>query len=40
MVSGDKGDKGANVSKVPRVPGSKAQKVYSGAGFFQELISD
>ena len=25
---------------MPRVPGSKAQKVYSGAGFCQELISD
>ena len=25
---------------VPRVPGSKAQKVYWGAGFSQELISD
>ena len=25
---------------MPRVPGSKTQKVYSGAGFCQELISD
>ena len=25
---------------MPRVPGSKAQKVYSGAGSSQELISD
>ena len=39
-LSGDKGDKGARVLKVPRVPRSKAQKVYLGAGAFQELISD
>ena len=32
--------KGAKVLKVPRLPGSKAKKVYSGAGFCQELISD
>ena len=25
---------------MPRVPGSQAQKVYSGAGFCRELISD
>ena len=39
-LSGDKGDKGARVLKVPRVPRSKAQKVYLGAGFSLELISD
>ena len=48
-VSGDKrcqvcqgttGAKGARGQKLPRVPGSKAQKVYLGAGFSQELISD
>ena len=35
-----KGAKGIRGQKVPRVPGSKAKKVYSGAGFSQELISD
>ena len=32
--------KGARVENVPRVPGSKAQRVYLGAGVSQELISD
>ena len=35
-----KGAKDVKGQRVPRVPVSKAQKVYSGAGFCQELISD
>ena len=35
-----KGAKGVKGQRVPRVPVSKAQKVYSGAGFSEELISD
>ena len=37
---GTKGDTGARGQKVPRVPGSKAQKVFLGVVFSQELISD
>ena len=37
---GTKGAKGSIVLKVPRVPGSRAQKVYLGAGFSQELSSN
>ena len=37
---GTKGAKSVRGQKVPRVPRLKAQKVYSGAGFSQELISD
>ena len=35
-----KGAKSVRGQKVPRVPRLKAQKVYSGTGFSQELISD
>ena len=35
-----KGAKDIRGQKVPRVPVSKAQKVFLGAGFSQELISD
>ena len=39
-VRGQKFSRVPGFKKVPRAPGSKSQKVYSGAGFCQELISD
>ena len=37
---GLKGVKGVRGQKLSKVPESKAQKLYSGAGFSRELISD